>query len=310
MRLCTVSTSKVPPFFGVELGKKILRVRECAHSFEYSPADIAKISTTLDYLQNLPASEKLLRALLKRISESPKLLARPASDGHPFLVAAEEVTWHPPVQRPGKILCIGMNYRDHCEEKNQDIPKKPVVFNKFATSLLGAGAEIPLPLKSDKNVDYEAELCVVIGRKARRVSAKTAMKHVAGYTIMNDISLRSIQKSEPQWSRAKGFDGSGPCGPSIVTADEIPDPHALKIACRLNGRQVQASNTSNLIFKIPDLIAFITKLVTLEPGDMISTGTPGGVGAYSTPPRFLQPGDIVEVQIDRLGILKNSCGKA
>lgn len=309
MRLCTVSTKNIAPFFGVDLKSKILRVKEAAQAFGHSDAEVAKISTLLDYLQNLPVSEKLLRGVLKKITESPKQLARPASDGQPFLVAAEEVTWLPPVQRPGKILCIGMNYRDHCEEKNQEIPKKPVVFNKFATSLLGNGAEIPLPLKSDKNVDYEAELCVVIGKKARRVSAKTAMKHVAGYTVMNDVSLRSIQKAEPQWSRAKGFDGSGPCGPCIVTADEIPDPHALKIACRLNGKQVQGSNTSNLIFKIPDLIAFITKLVTLEPGDMISTGTPGGVGAYSNPPRFLQPGDIVEVQIDRLGILRNSCVK-
>lgn len=309
MRLCTVSTKGTAPFFGLELKNKIVRVAEAAAAFGFSAADIAKIATTMEYLRNLPASEKLMRGLLKKISESPKQLARPAADGQPYLLDPAAVTWHPPVTAPGKFLCIGMNYRDHCAEKNMDIPKKPVVFNKFATSLLGNGAEIPLPLKSDKCVDYEAELGVVIGKRARRVTKRTALKHVGGYMIVNDVSLRTIQKNEPQWSRAKGFDGSGPCGPVIVTPDEIPDPHSLRIRCQLNGKTVQNSNTSNLVFKVQDLIAFISQLVTLEPGDVISTGTPGGVGAYSNPPRFLKPGDNVEVLIDRIGSLRNTCVK-
>jgi 2-keto-4-pentenoate hydratase/2-oxohepta-3-ene-1,7-dioic acid hydratase in catechol pathway len=309
MRLCTVSTKDIAPFFGIELKNKILRVAEAARAFDVAPASVEKLASTMAYFQSLPASEKILRALLKEISSTPKKLAHPAADGQPILIDQSAVTYHPPIERPGKFLCIGMNYRDHCAEKNQEIPKKPVVFNKFATSLIGHGADIPLPLKSDKNVDYEAELGVVIGKRARRVTKKTAMKCVGGYLIVNDVSLRSIQKSEPQWSRAKGFDGSGPCGPAIVTADEVPDPHNLRISCALNGKVVQNSNTSNLVFNVADLISFISQLVTLEPGDIISTGTPGGVGAYSNPPRFLTPGDVVEVRIDRLGALRNGCVK-
>ncbi|CAN5362045.1 hypothetical protein BH09SUM1_BH09SUM1_18190 [soil metagenome] len=308
MRLCTVKTSTGNPVFGLELNRKILRIAESARSFGFSEKDVAMVKTSLDYFANLPASEKVLRKLLNAISENAKVLSKPGADGEPNLLDASSVTWLPPIQRPGKILCIGLNYRAHCTEQNKDIPKKPVVFNKFSTSLIGHGAEIPLPLKVDDHVDYEAELAVVIGKTAKNVTKRAAMKHVGGYMIMNDVSLRAIQKAEPQWSRAKGWDGSGPCGPSIVTPDEIPDPHALEISCRLNGTVMQKSNTSDFIFPIPELISFISQLVTLEPGDIISTGTPGGVGAHRTPPIFMKPGDVVEVKIDRIGTLRNVCG--
>ncbi|MBI1292437.1 FAA hydrolase family protein, partial [bacterium] len=267
MRLCTVAAEGVTPFFGVELKNRILRIEQAARAFELPEKSQAYFRTSLDYFANLPASEKALRNLLKAVTEKPRQLAKPAGDGQPYLFDRAKVTYLPPIQRPGKILCIGQNYRDHCVEQNKEIPTIPMVFNKFATSLLGHGATVPLPVKVDDHIDYEAELVVVIGKTATRVTKRAAMKHVAGYTMMNDVSLREIQKKERQWSRAKGWDGSGPCGPVIVTADEIPNPHDLGISCHLNGKVVQKSNTSNLIFDIPTLISFITQLVTLEPGD-------------------------------------------
>jgi acylpyruvate hydrolase len=214
------------------------------------------------------------------------------------------------VDRPGKILCVGLNYRDHCEEQNKPIPKAPMIFNKFTTSLIGHGAEIPMPLKIDANIDHESELAVIIGKTAKGVKKRNALKHVAGYTAMNDVTARSLQNNEKQWSRAKGFDGSGPCGPCLVTPDEIDDPHALEIACRVNGETRQRSNTRELIFRIDALIEFITQVITLEPGDILSTGTPGGVGVYREPQIFLKPGDVVEVDIERIGVLRNTCGEA
>lgn len=309
MRLCTVSHEATGVFFGVELRQRILRVVEAARAFEYREEDIAILADTMTYFQNLPKSEKLLRKLLNGISSEPKRLARPGSDGAKILIDKKEVTWLPPIQRPGKFLCIGLNYKDHCTEQNRDIPKKPMVFNKFATSLVGHGGNISLPLKLDKNVDYEAELGVVIGKKAKRVTKRTAMKHVGGYMIVNDVSLRDIQATERQWSRAKGFDGSGPCGPAIVTPDEIPDPQNLGISCRVNGTVLQRSNTGEMIFPIAQLISFISQAMTLEPGDVISTGTPAGVGTYRDPEIYLAEGDVVEVRIDRLGSLVNKCVK-
>ncbi len=306
MRLCTVSTAEIPAFFGIDLGKRILRVAQAGAAFGLSDADLARVASTKAYFENLPQSEKILRRILKGITETPKAVGRPAADGHPHLLNAADVTHLPPIERPGKILCIGLNYRDHCEEQNKEIPKKPMAFNKFATSLRGHGAEITLPHKVDKNIDFEAELAVIIGKTARRVTKRTALKHVGGYTIMNDVSARTLQANEKQWSRAKGFDGSGPCGPIIVTPDEIPDPHALAISCHVNGKKMQDSNTSNLIFNIPELISWVSQMITLEPGDMISTGTPGGVGVYRNPPVFLASGDIVEVKIDRIGTLRNT----
>ncbi len=310
MRLCTVYTKDLDPFFGVELKHKILRVAPAARAFELPEKEAAGLATTMAYFQNLPASEKALRNLLKAISEDPKKLARPADDGNPFLIDSKDVSYATPIERPGKFLCIGLNYRDHCEEQNRPIPEKPLVFNKFNTSLIPHGAPIPLPAKKyEKNVDYEGEFAIVIGKKARRVTKKTAMKSVGGYTIVNDVSARTIQKAEKQWARAKGFDGSGPWGPVIVTPDEIPDPHTIGISTRLNGQLMQNSNTKNLIFGVDDLISFISQVITLEPGDVIATGTPGGVGVFRDPPVFLEEGDTVEIRIDRIGVLKNPVAK-
>ncbi len=310
MRLCTVRTSDIESFFGIELRKRILRIPAAAAAYRLRPAQRAKLASMHAYLDGLPHTEKSLRALLQMIADDPSPLAGEAGDGMPYLFREQDIEWLPPVPRPGKILCVGLNYRDHCEEQNKPIPDIPIIFNKFATSLVGHKAEIPLPLKADPNIDYEAELAVVIGRKATRVKKGGAMGHVAGYMIMNDVSARSTQAAEKQWARAKGFDGSGPCGPYLVTADEIPDPHALTVKCRVNGELRQNSSTRHLVFRIDQLIQHITRMVTLEPGDIVSTGTPGGVGVYRDPQIFLAPGDQVAIEIGGLGTLENVCRKA
>jgi len=309
MRLCTVQTPGLDPFFGVEIKTKILRVAAAAEAVRLRPAQRATLASMQTWLDHWPRSEKLLRGLLQLIAENPAAVAGKAADGEPILIPAKNATCLPPVPRPGKVLCVGWNYRDHCEEQNRPIPEFPVIFNKYPTSLIGQGAEIPLPLRVDKCIDYEAELAFVVGKRASRVGKRSAMGCVAGLMIMNDVSARTLQAKEKQWSRAKGFDGSGPCGPCLVTMDEAGDPHTLGIKCRVNGEVRQRSNTKHLIFKIPDLVNYITAAITLEPGDVVSTGTPGGVGVYREPPVFLAPGDKVEVEIERLGVLRNVCRK-
>jgi 2-keto-4-pentenoate hydratase/2-oxohepta-3-ene-1,7-dioic acid hydratase in catechol pathway len=212
-----------------------------------------------------------------------------------------------PLPRPGKVLCIGLNYRDHAIEGGSPIPTEPVVFSKFATSVIGPDDVIRLPAASQQ-VDYEAELVVVIGKTAKHVSREKALEHVAGYTVGNDVSARDWQKGRPggQWLLGKAPDTFAPLGPWLVTADEVGDPHQLQVQLRLNGQTMQNSSTKELIFGIDVLIAHITQLVTLEPGDVIYTGTPPGVGMARKPPVFLKPGDVVEVDIAHVGVLKNT----
>ena len=209
-----------------------------------------------------------------------------------------------PIPTPRKLICVGLNYLDHAKETGAELPKVPTIFNKFATSVIGPGDNIVLP-KVSKQPDYEAELAFVIGRGGRRIQAENWADHVFGYTIVNDISARDYQKATSQWLMGKTFDTFAPMGPWIVTADEVPDPHNLKIQLTLNGRTMQDSNTSELIFKIPELIAFLSSVFTLEPGDIVSTGTPAGVGFSRNPPVYLQPGDETIVTIERLGELRN-----
>ena len=209
-----------------------------------------------------------------------------------------------PIPRPGKIICIGLNYRDHAEETGMPIPNSPIIFSKFGTCVIGNGDAIRIP-KGSTQVDYEAELAVVIGRTAKNVSASKAMDHVFGYTNFNDVSARDFQFADGQWQRGKSCDTFAPMGPFVATTDEIGDPHRLNIRFRLNGETLQDSNTCQLIFKIPELIEFLSSSITLEPGDVIATGTPPGVGFARKPPVFMRPGDIAEVEIDSLGTLSN-----
>lgn len=210
----------------------------------------------------------------------------------------------PPVLRPPKILCIGLNYRDHCRENNVPIPPNPVIFSKFTTALTGAGDPIVMPSITQK-LDYEAELAVVIGRGGKHIPESQALSHVAGYTAMNDVSARDIQFGDGQWIRGKTLDTFAPLGPWLVTPDELGDPNRLAIRCRLNGQTVQDSSTGEMIFPVPVLIAFISQAITLLPGDVISTGTPHGVGVFRKPPLFMRPGDAVEVEIEKIGTLRN-----
>jgi len=221
-----------------------------------------------------------------------------------WLVPSSDAYWFAPVPRPGKIICIGLNYRDHAAESGMPIPEKPVVFSKFSTAVIAPGEPVVLPSTSQQ-VDYEAELAVVIGRRAKHVKADRAYDYVFGYTAFNDVSARDFQFADGQWQRGKSCDTFAPMGQTIVTTDAIPDPHKLSIKLVLNGQTMQDSNTDQLIFGIPKLIEFLTESITLEPGDVIATGTPPGVGFARNPPVFLKPGDQMEVLIEGMGGLGN-----
>ena len=209
-----------------------------------------------------------------------------------------------PLSHPPKIICVGLNYRDHALECNAEIPKVPTIFSKYTTAILGPGEAIILPRHS-KEPDYEAEFAVVIGKGGRYISKDRWRDHVFGYTNLNDVSARDFQMATSQWMIGKTFDTFAPMGPAIVTADEVPDPHTLDIQMIINGEVLQSSNTSQMVFRIADLIEHISSVFTLEPGDIISTGTPAGVGEAKTPPRWLRPGDHVVVRISGIPELHN-----
>ena len=226
------------------------------------------------------------------------------SRGERLLSSLAEVKLLAPVPRPGKLLCIGLNYKDHASEVEMKLPERPILFSKFPSCVTAPGDPIVLPSISDE-VDYEAELAVVIGKTAKGVSEENAMECVAGYTLVNDVSARDAQLGDGQWVRGKSFDTFAPMGPALVTRDEIPDPHDLNISLRLNGEVLQNSNTRYLIFNIPQLISFLSQAITLEPGDVIATGTPSGVGMSRKPPVYLKDGDQVVVEVQGVGVLEN-----
>lgn len=209
-----------------------------------------------------------------------------------------------PVPRPGKIICIGLNYLDHAIESGMEIPKSPITFSKYSSCVVGPDDAIEIPAGSTQT-DYESELAFVIGKRAKNVSADDAFECILGYTNLNDVSARDFQFADGQWQRGKACDTFAPMGEFIATKDEIPDPHALRIMFRLNGETLQDSSTGQLIFKIPALVEFLTRSITLEPGDVIATGTPPGVGFARKPPIYLKSGDVCEVEIQGLGVLRN-----
>jgi 2-keto-4-pentenoate hydratase/2-oxohepta-3-ene-1,7-dioic acid hydratase in catechol pathway len=213
-----------------------------------------------------------------------------------------------PIARPGKIVCVGLNYRDHAEESGMELPERPLLFAKWPSSLIGPGEPIVLPAQA-KEVDYEAELGVEIGTRAQNVSVADALDHVAGYLCANEVSARDIQFADGQWTRGKSFDTFGPVGP-LVPAAKVPDPQALAIRCLLNGEVVQDSSTAQMVFTVAEVIAFVTDGITLEPGDLILTGTPAGVGLGRKPPVYLADGDEVTVEIEGIGSLTNPVRRA
>lgn len=209
------------------------------------------------------------------------------------------------MQRPGKIVAIGLNYKDHIREAGVEPPARPLVFAKFPTCVIGDGEAIEIDYSLSERVDWEVELAVVIGRTMRRVSEADALEYVHGYTVANDISARDTQLADGQWVRGKSFDTFCPLGPRIVPAAEIPDPQALGLRTRVNGETVQDSTTAEMVFGVAELLSFCSRSFTLEPGDVVLSGTPRGCGEFMDPPRSLRPGDCVEVEIDGIGMLRN-----
>jgi 2-keto-4-pentenoate hydratase/2-oxohepta-3-ene-1,7-dioic acid hydratase in catechol pathway len=251
-----------------------------------------------------PSIPTSLKALL---AAGPAMMHRAAvAAASGMLLEASSLRLLAPIVDPQKVLCVGLNYADHARESGMAPPLEPVVFSKFPTALVGPDEPIVLPVVSAE-VDYEAELVVVIGRACRNIVRDDARRYIAGYCVGHDVSARDWQLRKPggQWLLGKSFDTFAPLGPMLVTADEIEDPGQLRVQCRINGRTMQDSNTRQFIFGVEEVVAYISQVCTLLPGDLIYTGTPPGVGAARRPPVFLRPGDVVEIEIDHLGVLRN-----
>lgn len=254
----------------------------------------ASLAPTLDaWLQNGDASLDVLRTLVEG-ERAPRF-------------ALQDVRLTAPLQNPRKIVAIGLNYYDHCCETGHPIPRYPIAFAKFPSSIIGPGELIRWRTDFTRMVDWEVELAIVMGRAARRVAEDKALEAVLGYTVANDVSAREIQHGDGQWVRGKSLDTFCPLGPAIVTTDEIPDPQNLALCCRVNGVSMQNSNTREMIFCVAHLIWFLSQAFTLLPGDLILTGTPHGVGAARNPQVFLGDGDVVECEIEGIGRLRNVC---
>lgn len=232
--------------------------------------------------------------------------AKRALNSGQHILNRNDLTILAPITNPDKVVCVGMNYVDHCLEQNVPVPKEPIIFSKFPSSIIGPYDSIVLPPES-KEVDWEVELAFVIGKRGKNIKEEDAMEYVAGFTVAHDVSARDWQmkKNGKQWLLGKTFDTFCPLGPALVSKDSISDPHGLGIRCRVNGNLVQDSNTNQMVFKTQSLIAWVSKFVTLYPGDIFLTGTPPGVGVFRKPPIYLKAGDVVECEIDELGVIRN-----
>lgn len=268
-----------------------IRAKEIAHAFV--PKDMT------GFLQggneSVKLAEKAIEYALEQIS----------FNDYRLIYNLDEVKVEAPVPAPGKMICVGHNYREHILEMGRELPAYPVVFAKFANTIIGPHDDIPF-FPISEQLDYEAEFAFVIGKRARNVTQGEALDYVAGYTIANDITYRDIQRRTIQWLQGKTVEGSAPMGPWLVTSDELQDPSGLEVVLTVNGEERQRSNTANLVFSVQYLVEFLSNLMTLEPGDIILTGTPGGVGVARNPQVFLKDGDVVRIEIDRIGVLENS----
>ena len=254
----------------------------------------------IDLLERGEAWRRAVGDILETVTASPEALRFPQGVCTPL----EKVRLRAPLGRPGKIVCVGLNYASHRAEQGIQSPARPIFFLKSSNTICGPGDAITLPPNSTE-VDYEAEFAVVIGKRGKSIQEEKVFEHIAGYTILNDVSARDMQFADGQWFRGKSCDTFGPTGPCIVTEEKISDPHSLRIALELNGRTMQDSNTRDLIFKIPFLVSYLSQSLTWEAGDLLSTGTPGGVGYYRKPPVYLKPGDTVSVTVEGIGTLSN-----
>jgi 2-keto-4-pentenoate hydratase/2-oxohepta-3-ene-1,7-dioic acid hydratase in catechol pathway len=234
-----------------------------------------------------------------------ELLASGASAATGEPLDRSRLTIRSPLARPGKIICIGLNYRDHCREQNIEPPRYPMLFAKFGNAVNDPGGSVLRPRATEK-LDLECELGVVIGRSASRIGPAEALDHVFGYTVVNDITMRDLQAEDRQWLRAKGADGFAPIGPAVVSRDEIADPQALAMRSSVNGETWQESSTAEMVFDVATLVAFVSTVIRLEPGDLIATGTPAGVGHYQRPPRYLADGDLLRCEIEGIGAIETT----
>lgn len=299
MKFINFSRSTTPSeiHVGCQHGNLVLDVSDAVeHGVLKFPRKLSRIEDALGD-PGLEVLENQLRTLLNEP-------VAPSTELRRFLFDESTIVLQAPILRPQKLIGIGLNYRDHAEETKMELPKEPLLFAMYSNAITAPHRPIVIPGMSRK-IDYEAELAVVIGSRARHVRPDEALQYVAGYTIVNDVSARDLQRADGQWLRAKSFDTFAPMGPCLATRSSLGDADGLAIELRLNGQTMQKSNTRNLIFKVPALVCHISKVMTLEPGDVISTGTPAGVGFTRKPPVYLQPGDIVEIEIEGIGILTN-----
>ncbi|XP_065185064.1 fumarylacetoacetate hydrolase domain-containing protein 2-like [Sycon ciliatum] len=291
--------SKVRPCNGLRL-LQFEKDGVCRVGVEAAPngdiVDVTRIDSSIptDMVAFLEAGEAALDAAAAAVATGEGVLGR------------DSVKIRAPLFRPEKVICVGMNYVDHCTEQNMPVPVEPVIFSKFASAIVDPNADVELPPETEE-LDFEVELAFVIGRGGRRIQEEDAMSHVAGFTVAHDVSARDwqLRKNGGQWLIGKTFDTFCPIGPSIVPPSALSDVHNLGIRCRLNGETVQDSNTNQLVHKTQACISFISKFITLKPGDLILTGTPPGVGCFRKPPLWLKKGDVVECEIDEIGCIRN-----
>jgi 2-keto-4-pentenoate hydratase/2-oxohepta-3-ene-1,7-dioic acid hydratase in catechol pathway len=272
---------------GVIIGDRVLDLRTSAPGFPDTIRGVLE-EDLLDKVKQLVTAARLLPA--------------------DFFEPVASVRLGPPVTNPSKIICLGLNYRDHADEQHREVPRKPLLFSKGPNALCGNGDTVPYP-RGVEELDYEVELAFVVGKRARRVEEADALSYVAGYGVFMDLSARDLQRSERQWFRAKNADCSSPFGPWLVIADSVDAGAGLGISLDVNGETLQSSNTNQLVFDVGFLVHYISQTMTLEPGDIVATGTPGGVGVFRDPPRFLRTGDSIDARIEGLGRLTCTIGE-
>jgi len=296
-------TRKESAHLGAIIGDRALDLPQAYEAYREQPGAPAPAEFPGDMLSLLQGGDEALRLAASVIDWAQ---AQPGIGDMWQLLA--QVRLAAPLANPGKIVCVGLNYHDHCRETGTEVPERPVLFAKFPSTIIGPGDTITWPADVSQQVDYEAELGVIIGKQGRHIPEDEALDYVAAYTNANDVSARDAQFADGQWVRGKSFDTFCPIGPYLLTADEVPDPQDLRIQCRLNGDVMQDSTTAEMIFGVRFLLAYISRTCTLMPGDIIITGTPGGVGVSRNPQVFIKPGDIVEIEVDKLGCLRNPVG--
>ncbi len=307
MRLATFRFRQQAPLLGAPVDgqmidlhaayRMMLRERGETRADELSAAIVPS-----DIIGFLDSGERAIGAAKEALAYVAKLGAR-AAEEQSLAYPADSVKLLAPIPQPRKLLMVGLNYRDHAQESGNQIPEYPTFFMKGAVCVTNPGDGIEYP-KVSKQLDYESEMAFVIGKRGRHVPKEKALDYVAGYTIVNDVSVRDYQR-RGQWTMGKNFENGAPMGPYLVLKDEIPDPHVLDISCFLNGERVQHSNTKQLIFDVNYLVNYISECVTIEPGDVVSTGTPSGVGLFRNPQLFMKPGDVVRCEVAKIGVLEN-----